>query len=100
MLSQFKNFQLDRMDVDEMVYLYGVGMHLRHSYEQLSLDEPDYIDLNLKSLKREIKVKTAEKLEAKRLEIRSRLESLKTPQEKKRELQAQLKEVEASLQEV
>jgi phosphoenolpyruvate synthase/pyruvate phosphate dikinase len=97
MLQLFRNFQADRMDLDELVYLAAVGSQLRAEYEKHNLEEPDWVDVQLKALKREIFARNADKLEARRKEIASRLESLKTPQQKKTELLKEQAEINRKL---
>jgi hypothetical protein len=97
MLSNFKNFQADRMDIDELVALAAFGRTLRAEYEQHQLDEPEFIDTQLKSLRREIHARNADKLEARRKEINSRLETLKSPTQRKSELLKEKAEIDKQL---
>lgn len=97
-LSTFKNFSADRMDVDELVALLAFGESLRKQYEALQLEEPDFVSIQIKSLRREIHARNADKVEARKREIASRIDALKTPAEKKRELQAELEKLEKQLQ--
>lgn len=85
-LQQLKTFQADRMDLDELVALATFGRSIRAEYEAHNLEEPDWLDIQLKSLRREINSRNADKLESRRREINARLDSLKTPTEKKSEL--------------
>lgn len=97
-LSTFKNFNADRInDVDELVSLLVFGDLLRAKYEALQLEEPQYIDVQLKTLRREITSRNADKLEARKRELTARLDALKTPGEKKRELQAEMEKLEKQL---
>ena len=100
MLSQLKNFVADRLDVDELIALAAFGRQLRNEYETHQLDEPDWLDAQLKTLRREIQVRNSDKLEARRREINARLESLKTPAQKKAELLKEKAAIEKQLQEV
>jgi phosphoenolpyruvate synthase/pyruvate phosphate dikinase len=86
MLHQFKNFNANALDIDELVFLAAFGKLLRAEYEAHQLEEPDFIDIQLKALKREIFTRNADRLESRKREINLRLESLKTPTEKKAEL--------------
>lgn len=90
MLNSFKSFQLDRMGLDEMVAHSAFGKMLRAEYEKHNLEEPEFVDLKLKALHRAITTANAEKLEARRSEIHSRLDSLKTPTQRKSELEKEL----------
>lgn len=97
MLSQFRNFQADRMDIDELVALAAYGRALRDEYEKHNLDEPEFVDAQLKSLRREITARNADRLESRRKEINSRLESLKTPTQRKSELLKERQEIDKQL---
>src|ERR1700678_404735 len=65
-LAQFKNFAADRMDIDELVALMAFGKSLRAEYDALQMEEPNFLDIQLKSLRREITARTADKLEARK----------------------------------
>lgn len=96
-ISTFKNFSADRMDVDELVSLCAFGKAIRAEYDALQLDEPEFVGIQLASLKREIRSRVADKLEARKRELTARIDSLKTPAQKKAELEAELKKLEAQL---
>ena len=85
-LEQFRNFNVDGLDIDELVALSLFGRQLRTEYEAHQLEEPDWVDIQLKSLRREIHARNADRLESRRVEINARLDSLKTPGQKKAEL--------------
>lgn len=98
LLNEFKNFQVDRMDTDDLVALVAFGHQLRDQYEKFGLEVPDFVTDNLKTLTREIKMKTAQTLEARRKSLLAQKEALKTTAERKRDIETELKEVEAQLQ--
>jgi hypothetical protein len=100
MLTVFRSFQVDRMDIDELVALAAFGAQLRAEYEKHQLEEPEFVDVQLKSLKREIHARNADRLEARKREISTRLESLKTPAQKKQELLKEKAAIEKQLQAV
>jgi hypothetical protein len=99
-LNEFKNFDANRLSLEELVSLSAFGTALRQEYETLQLDEPDFLDSQLKSLKREIRTRNADRLEKSLREKRARLETLKTPTQRKTELQKEIKELENQLAEV
>ena len=94
MLSEFKSFNKDRLDLDDMVGLAAYGRLLRAEYEAQKVDEPEFVDTQLKTLRREIQSKMDDKREARRRQIKSQLQSLKTPAERREELQKELAELE------
>ena len=94
-LQSFKTFNADRMDVDELVALLAFGKTLRTEYEALQLEEPEFVDTQLKSLRREINARNADKIAARKRELTARIDSLKTPTQKKAEAEAELARLEA-----
>lgn len=98
MLSEFRTFNAERLTVDELVGLAAYGRSLRTEYEALQLEEPDWVDIQLKALRREIHVRNADRLEARRREIEARLDSLKTPTQKKAELLKEKQAIEKQLE--
>lgn len=85
-LDQYRNFNVDGLDVDELIALSVFGRQLRAEYEALQLEEPDWVDIQLKTLRREIHSRAADAREARIREIDSRLNALMTADEKRAEL--------------
>lgn len=90
MLNDFRNFNVDRLDIHELISLAAFGRALRDEYEHHQIEEPNWVDAQLKSLRREISSRNADRLESRRREVSARLESLKTPAQKKAELLKEL----------
>lgn len=94
-LQAFKTFNTDRAsDVDEMVAGLAFGKALRAEFDALQIEEPAYIDVQIKALRREIASRNADKVEARKRELLARIDALKTPTQKKAELEAELKKLE------
>ena len=100
MLNQFKNFNEDGLQLDDLVALAAFGRMFRAECEEHQLEEPEYVDVQLKKLRREITLRSTEKLEARRKEVESRLDSLKTPTERRAELLKEKAELDKKLKEV
>ena len=100
MLQEFRNFDVNRKTTDELVALAAFGRHLRDEYDHQQLDEPDWLDVQLKSLRREIRAKNADKLEARKKEIELRLEGMKSPTQKKAELIKEQAKITKMLEEI
>ena len=94
MLDDFKTFNKDRLDLDDLVALAAYGRLLRAEYEAQKVDEPEFVDIQLKALRREIASRTDDKREARRRAIKTQLQSLKTPAERRAELEKELGELE------
>lgn len=90
MLADLKSFNKDRLDLDEMVALAAFGRMLRAEYEAQKVEEPEFLDVQLKTLRREIASKMDDKRETRRRQIKTQLQSLKTPAERRAELEKEL----------
>jgi ATP-dependent Lon protease len=92
--NALKNFNADRLDTDDLVGLLADGKALRAEYEALQVEEPEYLDVTLKSIRREIAARNADKVAARKRELTARIDSLKTPAQKKKELEEELAKLE------
>lgn len=97
MLEQFKNFIADRMTMDQLIGLAAFGRQLRAEYEAHQVEEPNWVDVQLKALRREIAAKNSDALAARKSEINARLDGLKTPAEKKADLLKEKKKIDEQL---
>jgi ribosome-associated translation inhibitor RaiA len=97
MLAAFKTFTADRLDLDELVSLSAYGKALRAEYEAHQVEVPDYVSTQLNALSREIKGRVSDQLESRRKHIKTQLEGLKTPAERRTELQAELQKLDSTL---
>jgi hypothetical protein len=98
MLDTFRNFTANRLSIDELIVLSAFGRQLRDEYEHQQVDEPDWLAMQLNSLKREIQSRMADKMEKRRSQIKAQLDNLKTPQQRKAELTKELRELETALE--
>jgi hypothetical protein len=97
MLSELKNWSANRMDIDELVEFAAMGRALQAEFTALGVEPPEWLDENLTSIHREIKAKNHDRLAAKLRSAKARLETLKTPDEKRTGLQATITEIEKQL---
>lgn len=100
MLEQLKNFNVNAASIEEMVALRAYGSIVRDEFDKHQVEVPEWLDVQLKNLARQIKAKNADRLEARRKELKARLESLKTAPEKRAELRKELQALEKQLVEV
>lgn len=99
-IEQLKNLNAARADLDDLVAMSVFARNLVAEYEHLNLDEPEWLSAALKTVRREIKSRNADRLESQLAESRARLENLKTPTERKAELRKTIQRLEAELVEV
>jgi ATP-dependent Lon protease len=94
-ITALKNFNADRLDMEDLVGLLADCKALRAEYEALQIEEPEYIDTTIKAIRREITARNADKIAARKRELAARIDSLKTPAQKKAELEKELAKLEA-----
>lgn len=90
MLDEFKNINVDRLDIDELVNLAAFGRQFRQEFEALSAPVPEYVDDNLRTVRGEINARLADRRAARSREIKSQLENLKSREEKRTQLEKEL----------
>lgn len=90
MLNKLKNFDALRMSVEELLELSAYARALKAEYDYNNMDIPEWLEGQIKSLKREINTRNAEALEARKRDLEARLEGLKTNREKREELEKEL----------
>jgi hypothetical protein len=93
-LQTFKAYNTGRADLDDLVATAAFGRMLRNEYEAHQIDEPEFVATKLKALRAEIADRNADKIAARKAEIKARLDSLKSPKEKAAELRRELQELE------
>lgn len=94
MLNLFKQFDANRLDIDDLVALRAFGRQLAEEYTNQNVEVPEFVSVNNKALDREILARNRDRLEKRVRELKSRRDALKTPVERKREIDREL----ASLQ--
>ncbi len=83
MLDQFKNFNADRMDIDDLVEVATFGRQFRAEHEALNVPVPEYVDDNLRSIRKEIDSRLADRRAVRVRELKAQRDSLKTAQERR-----------------
>ncbi len=95
MLDDLKKFDKDRCGTDELVSLSAFGRGLRAEYELLGEEVPDWVDAQIKVLRREIHARQGDAISARLAKAKARLASMATPEEKRAALKAEIDELEA-----
>jgi hypothetical protein len=83
MLENFKNFNVDAADLDELVALSAFGKQLRGEFEAQKVAVPEYVSDNLNALAREIDGRMADRRATRVRELKAQRDSLKTAQERR-----------------
>lgn len=97
MLNELKNLQLDRLDLDEIVALYGLGDSIRKVNAEYGLPQPEWLTTNLETLQKEIKSKRRDSLERALKLAKARKEQLKTIDERRKDTEAEIERLEQAL---
>lgn len=99
MYEQLKNFNVDRGSVEEMVALLAFGKMLEaeyESFEDFGIETPDWLTAKLKAIRREIRARHSDNINRKLADAQLRLESLKTPAEKRQAMLAEIKRLQTA----
>jgi hypothetical protein len=97
MLARLKNIasQIDGIDLDEAISLVAFGKVLSAEYAEFEMETPEWLTEALTSLKREIGVRRLDAIEREIKDADSRLEALKSADEKRTDLRAKKDRLEA-----
>lgn len=96
-LQEFKGFKVDENAIEDMLMMHAAGKMLRASYEEFSLEAPEWLVDKLASLAREIEVKQRDELERELKKAELALEGLKSAEEKRSDLRAKAERLKARL---
>jgi len=96
MLDRLKNLDVQRPDVEELVFLSMLATAYHAEFDRLSVEVPEWLDSRSRELKREIRTRQQDNVDKRVREIKSRLDALKTPSEKREELQAELAKLQSA----
>jgi len=90
MLDQFKKFNAEAADLDELVEVASFGRQFRAEHESLNVPIPEYVDDNLRVIRREIDARLADKRAARVRELKAQRDSLKTAAERREAIDKEL----------
>lgn len=94
MLEQLRNFDAKRLDLEELVELSAIGTTIKNEFDRVTVETPEWLDANLKSLRREIKARQADQIEAALREKRLQVERMTPVEERRKKAQEELAELE------
>jgi hypothetical protein len=97
--QRLKTLDVLRLDLDEMVELQWQATGLAATYEQQSLEVPEWLIDATRTLRRAIRQKRDDQLALRLQEARDRLKKLRSPEERRGDLETQIAALEAQLHE-
>jgi len=90
MLETFKGFNTEVADLDELVAMAAFGRNFRAEFESLNVSVPEFVDDQLRTIKREIETRVADRRAARIRELKAQRDSLKTAAEKREAIEKEL----------
>jgi hypothetical protein len=95
MLEKLKGFEAERCGAEELVALSAFGRSLAEEYTRLKLDAPDWLNDRIAEVGRELQARLAD-MKAKRVkELKAKLSTLRTAEERRKDIEAELARLEA-----
>ena len=96
-ISQLKQLDCDRYDIDELVALSAEGKALQAEYASLGVDEPEWLGAAVRSLSRDVRTRQADAVEKRLRQAKARLQALKPQAERRAELEAEIAALQSKL---
>jgi hypothetical protein len=91
MLNALKAFSsIGRLETEDLIELSAFARTYEAEFTALGVETPEWVTNQTKALRREIKARNADALAARLRELKARREALKTPDEKREALDAQI----------
>jgi hypothetical protein len=97
-IDALRNFNADRMSIEELVALSAFAKNLQAEFVTYSIDAPAWVSDQSRALSKEIKSRNFENLSAQLKEKKARLEALATPDQKREKLAKEIEDLQAQLQ--
>lgn len=97
LIEKLKNFNVVANPVEEAVELYAFGTTVVAAYDKLQLKSPDWIAEKLKEVDVEVKRRARDEKVARLKAARARLDSLKSVDDRRKDLTAEIADLEKEL---
>lgn len=97
LFEKLRTLNVERIDIDDAIELVTYARHAEQTYLGYQVPAPEWLKDAMSKLDGEIKSRRRDMLDARRKELASRLGALKTREEKKEELLAELAKVNDAL---
>ncbi|SRR6266403_1115295 len=94
MLTELKSFSPQRLDGEELVELATFGRIFEAEFGQLGVEIPEWVGNQLRAVRREIRTRNADAIANKLRAAKARFESLKTADEKRAAVAAEIAQLE------
>ena len=99
MFNSLKNYDAARHSTEECVALLVMADLLVQKFQDLGVEAPDWLAIKQREILRDVRARHADQVERKLKWAKANLESLRTPAEKRRMVEAEIAKLEKHLQE-
>lgn len=96
MLEKLKGLDLQTPTLDELIYLSSQAKALRAEFDANNAEVPEWLDNRIRELKREIQSRLQDSVALRIKTLKAQRDALKTPQEKREAIEAELQKLEAA----
>ena len=96
-IQELKTFSVDRMDLNEMIYLEADALHLRLAYEHRAIPVPEWLTDKIRELNTEIDRRKRDDLEKRLKELRAADAADMTASERREARKKEREAIEAAL---
>ncbi len=97
MLNALQTFNADKHDLDELMALAAFGTQLKSTFPAFDLEVPEWLVESMDGIEKEIRARSRDMLMAELKSTESRLEALKTNEEKRGDLRDKAERLRARL---
>jgi len=97
MLQSFKALRIDALDMEELIAVYSFGKNFVGAYQENNLPVPEWATENLRLLREDIEMKRRDTLSKALKNAKAKAESLKSTEDKRASVAAEIAELEAQL---
>lgn len=94
-LNRLRTLKADVLQVDDLVELFVFAKNVKAEFEVRKISVPDYIEDGIRTLDREISVRSADDLERRLAEAKQRRLALTPRSERLKDLDAEIAELQA-----
>lgn len=89
MYDRLRNFNINAIEIDEAIAMLAFAKTIRAEYDNLQVDVPIWLDERVREIKHEIRARHQDIIDKRLREVNAKLDSLKTPEEKRTDLRAE-----------
>lgn len=97
MFEKLRNLNIDRLSVDEAVFLLTSAKTFAAGYAEIGIPVPEWLGDNIRSLEKDVKSRQRDEMERRLREAKTRRNSLRTAEEKRKDIDEEIARLEAAL---